>query len=352
MSWISKNYEKALVGGAIAVALGLAYLGWSGMRSVDEDFSAGLRGSGSNVTDVKGSDMIPKAEQSLGLKRDWSQGGDPQDRPVDLFTGVPLFIKSSAPDKPVDLLKDPPVHPPIPNTWWLESRLDPGFSDAPELDPDSDGFTNLEEFEAKTDPQNPHDHPSLIGKLRYVKDESLTWALRPGPNQNGAFPFSYVDSRKGVNRISAADPVKVDELFFRKEVQQNRFKLLGFEVRKEMNERMNIEMEITWIKVEDQQPNKKGKVYEFPAPLGEDRAIDFYQYDRTAVFALEAIGQAGVEFKVEENTRFALPHDAKEKSYLLKSVAPDKVVIEFKDSQGAPRTVEINKGAMTTNNPE
>jgi hypothetical protein len=346
MSWISENYEKTLVGGAIAVALGLGYLGWAGMQSVDEDFSAGLKGAGSSDTAVQRADLIPKAEQSLGLKREWTQGRDPQDRPVDLFTGVPLFIKSTAPDKAIDLLKDLPVHPPIPNTWWLESRLDPGFANAPELDPDSDGFTNLQEFEAKTDPQNMHDHPPLIQKLRYVKDESLAWVLRPSYGQDGAFPFAYLDNRRGENRITAAEPVQQGELFFRKGVQKNRFKLLSSEVRKEINKKMNIEMETTWVKVEDQHPHKKGKVYEFPAPLGEDRQNDFRQFDRTAVFKLEAIGQEAKEFKVEEFTRFALPADAKDKSYLLKSVSPDKVVIEFKDPEGALRTVEINKGAM------
>lgn len=346
MSWISDNYEKTLAGGAIAVALGLGYVGWNGLKAVDEDFSAGLKGSGSNNTAVVGADMIPKAEQSLGLKRVWERGRDPQDRSVDLFTGVPLFIKSSAPDKAIDLEKDPPVHPPIPNTWWLEARLDPGFSNAPELDPDADGFSNLEEFEAKTDPQNLHDFPTLIHKLRFVKDESLAWVLRPSWGQIGAFPMAYLDNRRGVNRITAADPVKENELFFRKGVQAGRFKLLGSEVRKEVNPQMNIETEVTWVKVEDQRPNKKGKVYEFPAPLGEDRQNDFLQFDRTAVFVLEAVGQGANEFKVEENTRFALPYDAKDKDYLVKSVTPEKVVIEFKDSEGAPRTVEIQKGAM------
>ena len=46
MSWFSKNYEKAALGGAVAVALGLAYLGWSKFGGVDEDFDASLKGDG------------------------------------------------------------------------------------------------------------------------------------------------------------------------------------------------------------------------------------------------------------------------------------------------------------------
>lgn len=347
MSWLTENYEKALVGGAIAVGLGLGYLGWVGLQSVEEDFSAGLKGRGVNETAVANADLIPKAEQSLGLTHEWTQGRDAQDRPVDLFTGVPLFIKSTAPDKAIDLPNDSaPVHPPIPNIWWIEKRIDPGFANAPQLDPDVDGFNNLEEFEANTDPQNPQSYPPLIHKLRFVKDESLRWVIRPGYGMNGGYPFTYSDGKGAKNRIADAEPVKEGDLFFRSGVQQNRFKLLKSEVRREMNPNTNIEMQTTWLSVEDQLPNKKGKIYELPAPLNVDRQNDFLQFDRTGVFSLEALQREGAEFKVEENTRFALPPDAKEKAYLLKSITPQKVVIEFNGPDGTPHTVEIEKGSL------
>ena len=138
MSWFSKNYEKAALGGAVAVALGLAYLGWSKFSSVESDFGGVLVGSGNNNPAVAAADLIPKALQSLKIDRTWNQALD-SDRPVDLFTGIALFIKSSEPEKPVDLIKDAPVHDGIPNTWWLEHRLDPGFADSPNRDPDEDG---------------------------------------------------------------------------------------------------------------------------------------------------------------------------------------------------------------------
>ena len=113
MSWFSKNYEKAALGGAVVVALGLAYLGWSKFGGVDEDFGAGLKGAGNNNTAVAGADLIPKALQSMKLDRTVTQALDGE-RPVDLFTGIALFIKSSEPEKPVDPIKDAPIHPPDP----------------------------------------------------------------------------------------------------------------------------------------------------------------------------------------------------------------------------------------------
>lgn len=345
MSWFSKNYEKAALGGGAVVALGIAFLGWSKNSGVDQDFDLGLKGAGNNNSAVARAELIPKALQSLKLDRTWKPAMD-GDRPVDLFTGIPLFIKSSDSEKAIDLFKDAPVHPPIPNTWWLENRIAPDFADSPDRDPDEDGFSNKEEYAAKTDPNNSKTHPVLIAKLMYVKDESLTWAIRPGYGAGGAFPFSYTDSQGRTNKIPAGGMIKPNEMFFPKEPMANRFKLLGSEVRRERNERINVEMEVTWVRIEDQRPNKKGTVYELPSPLSRDRLNEFRQFDRTAVLSLEAIGLEGQEFKVEENTTFALPPDSPNKDYRVTKVTPESITVEFPDAQGARKTVEIPKGTV------
>lgn len=349
MSWFSKNYEKAALGGAVVLALGLVYLGWSKLDGVADAFGAGLKGAGNNNTAVTGADLIPKAVQSMKLDRSVTQALDDK-RPVDLFTGIALFVASSAPEKPVDLLKDAPVHPPIPNTWWLENRLDPGFADSPNRDPDGDGFSNKEEFLAKTNPNNNKSVPELIAKLMYVKDDSLAWVIRPGYGDNGKFPFSYLDSKQQTNKIRAGEMIEPNGLFFATGVMAQRFKLLGSETRKEISKSTKSEMEVTIVRIEDQRPNKKGLVYEIPSPLSEDRKNEYAQYDRAAVFSLEAIGLSGTEFKVDENTTFALPPTAPKKDYLLKKVTPAAVTVEYTDAQGVLKTVEIAKGSLSRPN--
>ena len=345
MSWFSKNYEKAALAGTIVLALGLVYLGWAKFSDVGQDFGNSLKGSGPNNTAVAGADLIPKTLQSMTHDRTLTQALDGE-RPVDLFTGIPLFIKSSAPDKPVDLLKDPPVHPPIPNSWWMENHLDPGFADSPQRDPDHDGFSNLEEYLAKTDPNDSKSHPPLISKLMYQKDDSLTWVLRPGFPDGAKFSFIYADSKGRSNKIPAGGMIGPNELFFEKEPMAQRFKLLGHEIRKEISKSTKVEMEVTFVRIEDQRPNKKGVIYEIPAPLTEERKNEHLKYDRSAVFSLEAIGLNGTEFKVEENTTFALPPDSPKKDFLLKKVLPGAVTVEFTDGQGVLKTVEIQKGRM------
>lgn len=350
MSWFSKNYEKAAIGGAVVAALGLAYLGWSKFGGVDADFPTSLTGRGNNNSAVAGAEKIPMATQSMQLDRTWKQALDGE-RPVDLFTGIALFVKSSEPEKPVDLFKDAPVHPPITNIWWIENRLDPGFADSPARDPDGDGFSNLEEFDGKTDPNNSKSFPSLIAKLMYVKDESLAWVIRPGYGSEGKFPFTYEDNKGRRNKVKPAEMIGPGGLFFDAEPMKSRFKLLDHEVRKVLNQRINVEQEVTIVRIEDQRPNKKGVVYEFPSPLPEDRRNDHLKFDRTAVLSLEALGLAGKEIKIEENTAFALPPDAPSKDYLLKTVTPDSITVEYPDPSGNRKTVEIRKGGFATMTP-
>jgi hypothetical protein len=349
MSWFSKNYEKAALGGAAAIALGLAFLGWSKFGGVETEFAADLTGKGNNNAAVKDADLIPKALSSLKLDRAWERGRDGE-RLVDLFTGIPLFVPSAAPETTIDLEGKGAtvVHPPIPNTWWVEHRIDPGYADSPARDPDQDGFSNLDEFNGKTDPNNSKEFPAIIAKLMYVKDESLGWVIRPSFGDAGKFPFTYKDTKGGENKTGAADMIAPDGLFFAKGVMANRFKLLGSEVRKEMNKATKVEKDVTIVRIEDQRPNKKGTIYEFPSPLSEERMREHLKYDRTAVLSLEALGQQGKEFKVEENLKFGLPSDNSKKDYLLKSVTPEAITVEYTDPAGEKKTVTISKGGLPT----
>ncbi len=346
MSWFSNNYEKAALGGAVVIALGFVFLGFTKYGGVENDFAAALKGDGPDKAAVKNAELIPKAISSMKLDRILVQGVDGE-RTVDLFTGIPLFVSSSSPDTPIDLTGEgDPVHPPIENIWWITNRLDPGFADSPNRDPDLDGFSNLEEYLAKTDPNDPKKFPSLIGKLKYIGDESLAWVVRPGyPSDNGELSFNYLDSQNRQNKTGAANPIEPGGLFFEAGVMKNRFKLLGSEKRMEKSERTNSEKEVTIVRIEDQQENKKGTIYEFPAPLAAQRAGDFTKYDRTAIFSLEALGQEGKEFKVQENMTFGLPTDSATKNYKVKDVTADSVTVEYTDPEGETKSVTITKGS-------
>jgi hypothetical protein len=349
--WLSNNYEKAAVGGAAVAALGLALFGWFKVGGVPEDFSAVTKGDGNNDPSVAEASLVAKATSSLARKLAWPQGESAGSRAVDLFTGIPLFIARDAPETAVDLITSPPIHPPIPNTWWIEHRLDPGFADSPSRDPDGEGFTNLEEFEGKTNPTDEKSHPPLIAKLKYENDDSLKWSIRPTFPEGENFSFKYADQKDGTlrrNQSGAGVPVKPGEMFFGAEPMKNRFKYLKLDKRREMNKAINQEVDITYAIIEDQKPNKKGTKYEIPA-FPESRMDDFAKFDRSAVMTLEAAGNEGKRETIEENTRFGLPFESTSKDYLLKKVTPDEIEVEHTDPKSGEKTLyKGSKGAFPT----
>ncbi len=77
----------------------------------------------------------------------------------------------------------------MPDPWEDQFSLDPGADDARQ-DADGDGWDNLEEFRAGTDPRNPALHPDPVGKLRWIKTQwtilpfSFQSILHPAPGDN------------------------------------------------------------------------------------------------------------------------------------------------------------------------
>lgn len=346
MSWISQNYEKAILSGVAVTALGLGYLGWQKLNSVEVDFAATARGRGPEDASVKGGDRVSMAISSFERPRLWTNAED-DGRPVDLFTGVSLFVNKNDPKNPVDLFKSADVHRPIPNLWWIENRIDPGFGDSPQRDEDGDGFSNLEEFKAKTDPNDNTSYPSLVNKLKYVGDESIEWVLRPGfPGGDGSFTFEYYDNKGVVARAGAANPILKDGLFFTEGPLKERFKYLGFEKKMQMNEKIQEELEVTIVKVQDMKPNKNNKVLEIPAQFRRALARQFANHDRTAVLTIEAIGLSNKEMRVEEFTEFRLPPGPTGKVFKLTKVTPESITIEETLEDGKNRIFDIQKGAV------
>ncbi|MGC4015244.1 MAG: hypothetical protein QM755_12120 [Luteolibacter sp.] len=350
MSWISQNYEKAAIGAAVVVAGGLAFLGWSKVGAVKDEFNSTTKGGGGKNTAVDGAEKIPAAISSLGQKRAWSQAlaGSKGDRPVDLFVGIPLFLKRGETNA-VDPVDGSEIHAGIANKWWIENNIDPGYADSPQRDEDNDGFTNLEEYTEKTNPTDPNSHPSLVTKLKFVRDDSLQWLLAPGMElAPGQFTMQYFDLKDGkqrTNKASAVNPVNTGDTFFRDgPAMVNRFKLLSSEKVKEMNPSTHSEDDRTYLTIQDLQDNKKDVKYRIPNNIPDGRKKDFFQYDRDAVMTLEAVGQGGVEFKVQENTRFALPSTAPKKEYLLKKVTPEGIEVEYTTPSGETKTLAIPKG--------
>lgn len=352
MSWLSQNYEKAAVGGAAVLALGLATMGWLKVGGVPEDFPPPVSPAEGKGIEVAGAGIVNQATASLKRDLAWKPielGG----RQVELFQGIPLFIHRDKPDEVIDVFTAQPLHPPIPNTWWLQYRLDPGFADSPQRDDDGDGFNALEEFTAKTDPTDKASHPTLLDKLMYHQDVSVVWSLRPSFPDADKLSARYYEepappdgelpkSLTVRNKTNMGANVEKGGTLFEKDPAKERFKFLGFETKEEVNPRLNIKEKVTRAQIQDLKPNKKHlPPYTPPAPLSESRIWDEAHFDRSATLSLEAAGNEGKNVDIEEFTDFGLPLDNPKKEYRLKSVTPQQVEVEIIETKA---TVIIPKG--------
>ncbi len=369
-----KNPEKIILATTSVLAIAFAYLGYSKMSSVEEDFAFSAKSSNKDDASVAGAaslDLVIAAVAQPVLSPKATVGE--KKRPVDLFVGVPLFARKPASDsekaKPIDPMLDAPIHPPIPNTWWFENSLkeEMFFSDGPQRDSDADGFTNLEEFEAKTDPRNVSDYPELADKLEFAKYQSrpyfLWFTMSLGPQQyefkivelpsafekeaqqaqenflkNAPLKYARTDQPVGPNGnvFGTVPDIKWSESV--KSFAKDRFVLKEVVTKKVFIKKFNAEQEIEFAMIEDKKANKMDS---FEIPRNPTNRTETVRYDRSAVLMLNAAGEKDKTFTVEENTTFALPPTAKEKKYLLKSVSKNSITVVYKDKEGKEISREI-----------
>ncbi len=200
----------------------------------------------------------------------------------------PLFVSRvyllGEDGKLVDILEgDTELFPGIPNRWILEHNLDYTAKDLPEQDADSDGFTNLEEFRAKTNPRDASSTPPEWTKLRLVasKIDKLRTKFTDLPDGNLG--------RVSINTISPDNPTAISgsTQFYRpgdlinlaemgpggqQVLTPTRLKFDRAEMRREFNPTTNVEEEVPVIILRDTSDNKeielrRGEVKDSPYSL-------------------------------------------------------------------------------------
>jgi hypothetical protein len=348
MSQLPKNFEKTLLGVAGVAAVGFAAMGFLKSSGVAEDFPPPQAGSPKNDVGIPEAEAASASTSSVQLNRAFEPSLDANGNPVDQFVGIRLFADKNNPNEPVDIRGGKEVHEGIPNKWWIDTGADPTFANSPDRDDDVDGFTNREEFEAKTNPTDAKDVPPLINKLAYVKDESTMWYVQFGFESEGKWAPKITgrtpDNKPFDNRVSALEMINPGDTFFAEGPMAGRFKFTGIIEKEVFSERTKLTQKVKFGQFEDLKANKPGEKYESQYGLPDAQLNASAYYDRTAVLDLQAIGYEGQEFKVEERTAFALPPDAAEKNYILKKVTPESIEVEYKDKDGATQTAEIKKG--------
>ncbi len=221
------------------------------------------------------------------------------------FVGYPLYGIKGNPG--IHELGPETLFDGIELSWWRENNLeDYQYEDGGSRDADGEGFSNKEEHDAKTDPNNAESHPSFITKLKFVE------ALKPEPFR---IQWSQMDAERGAftfragNAPSSLDVAGVGDTFPKEphnkaKAYANRFKII--EKGRGLNATTNREED--FYMVEDLHPLKSKR--QFKLWYSSRKAY----YDWSAMFQLDT-PNGGEPFKVEEGGEFSLPFKEGGKGY-------------------------------------
>ncbi len=196
MAWIKQNYDRFLLAVFALVLLISAGLLITNARGYNEVFSSLQKQPVPNPKPPVSVDAKKFDDDLEKLAKPDVWKARPQGQyQLPLFNSVPYVAKEENGTKvKVSLVEnDTPIHPPIENKWFLDNHLDLLASNALEQDPDGDGFSNLEEWNGKTDPSSKDSHPPYWTKLYLKRFVRVPFHLRFDAKNGPSFIINTTD---------------------------------------------------------------------------------------------------------------------------------------------------------------
>jgi hypothetical protein len=173
-----ENYDKVLLGLAAVAALGVSGYLFMIKGDVGSHFTSRSPAQGTELGVIP-TESVQRAQKRLLEAFSWdapSRNG----KEVPLNKSVLILLKGT---ELYDMfLEDKPLRPPMTNAYLRDNELLYLAPNVGELDPDEDGFSNEEEFLAKTSPKNgnqsdPKAMPPLKSKIYFVAREQDDYKL-------------------------------------------------------------------------------------------------------------------------------------------------------------------------------
>lgn len=195
MDLFKANYDKILLIAAGLLLAGVAVYIVSDTNSLAGRFvQPAFTRQGATFTPDDKISRIRDDRASMDRQSDWKEA------PGSLFVSREYLVRDG---RLIDILQgDEEIFPGIPNKWIKEHRLEYSDAKLPERDPDEDGFSNMEEFLAQTNPRDPASRPAGWTKLK----------LSGSKLEKLRFTFSEVTDSEGdtvkevqINTIGAGD---------------------------------------------------------------------------------------------------------------------------------------------------
>lgn len=324
MEWVNKNWDKALLALIAVVVILVSGLFVKRSLGYADEFTTESVAPNDEFPDL---DMarIDGAVKLLKEKVTWvsPMKGDPP-KLLPLFVSIPIVEKGGT----LYDMSNPnerPLRPPVSNPWLIDNQLDFLNAKVLEQDADSDGFSNLEEWNAKTSPRDPAGHPSFTDKLYFVERKQTSYKIvfqaTPGENKfqlrripTPAFP-APMTAIKQLGENTDDGMIRLDS--YEKKEGKNK---LG--ITTDMSE-----LTVTYL------PTKR----QYTLVKGEPMVIPTY-------YAILEFGLSkdGPMEPIKEGDSFTLSIDPETK-YKLIDIQEDEAQISYESEPGREKTVKITK---------
>jgi hypothetical protein len=305
MDWMRKNYERAALIVATALLFLSAILIFGRATHFNEEFLAqGSRPAQLPASPPGKATAVEGAMQQLRQPPQWTFSGR-----SGLFVPEKHFIGA---DGQPATLHTTEVHPPVPNEWFEQFGLPIADGDVLEQDPDGDGFTNLEEWEAHTNPTDRNSHPDYVTKLKLKSFSTEPFHLVFASRTEDTFGINTIDLKQPTQFVKVGD-----------NIAGTPFRVAKFVEKFERNQ-YGTNIDVSELTLENNETHER-------LVLVKERVA--ISPGSIATFVYTWKGRR--EFVVKKDQEFSLPPESDIK-YKLIDVQPTKAVITSSEKPEAP----------------
>jgi hypothetical protein len=295
LDWIKAHYDRvALIAAGIFLFFSAVSIWWNaiqfGNRMVTQPLAPPRNASPPPVATE-----LDRAAERLQHPSQWKSSTR-----SGLFVPEKHFIAANG--MPATL-QNTQVHPPVPNDWLEKFGLPIQDADVLEQDPDGDGFTNLDEWQGRTDPTNKESHPDYLTKLHLVSATEEPFRFMFSSWVGGTFALNTIDQSEPTQFLKIGDIIRGTD-----------FKIVKFTEKRERNQ-YGTNVDVSELLLEHKDTRAQ-------VTLVKEKVATSPQSVATFVYTWG--GRR--EFDVRKDQEFSLK-PVEEINYKLVDVQPNKAVI-------------------------
>ncbi len=231
MNWLRSHYDRvAVLGGVLFLAL-CAFFIWQRASGFQASFVPPQPGPPKAAVPTEKALAVQTALANLQKPPQWTFGGR-----SGLFVPEKHFL---GPDGLPATLQKTEVHPPVPNEWLEQYGLPIAEGNVLTQDPDGDGFTNLEEWEGKSNPTDKESHAPFISKLKVKSAVREPFRLVFASRTEDTFLINTSDLKEPTQFLEMGDTIR-----------GTKFKIVKFTPRTETNQQGG-EVDVSELTIEN-----------------------------------------------------------------------------------------------------